>query len=287
MKLCTFPLFRLFMESNDVFFIVFGLFLLGYIIILFSSFLFMVVDEIWIAVFGRPLYTHLYLFPKTVSAQEEEILNKRIVFYNKLEEKNKKYFRHRMASFKNNCEFVCKEDFQLNTEAQVIISATYVMLTFGMRKYLFDVFDKIIIYPDVYYSTINEQYHQGEFNPRMKAVVFSWKHFYEGFSIDNNNLILGLHEFTHAIHYKSMKNQDASSLSFKKHFNNLIKVISQPEYKQRLINSTYFRIYAYTNHFEFISVIIEHYFETPDQFKKEFPELFANVSLMLNHKPSK
>lgn len=275
------------MESNEVFFIVFGLFLLGYIIILFSSFLFMVVDEIWIAVFGRPLYTHLYLFPKTVSAQEEEILNKRIVFYNKLEEKNKKYFRHRMASFKNNCEFVCKEDFQLNTEAQVIISATYVMLTFGMRKYLFDVFDKIIIYPDVYYSTINEQYHQGEFNPRMKAVVFSWKHFYEGFSIDNNNLNLGLHEFTHAIHYKSMKNQDASSLSFKKHFNNLIKVISQPEYKQRLINSTYFRIYAYTNHFEFISVIIEHYFETPDQFKKEFPELFANVSLMLNHKPSK
>ena len=192
-----------------------------------------------------------------------------------------------MASFKNNCEFVCKEDFQLNTEAQVIISATYVMLTFGMRKYLFDVFDKIIIYPDVYYSTINEQYHQGEFNPRMKAVVFSWKHFYEGFSIDNNNLNLGLHEFTHAIHYKSMKNQDASSLSFKKHFNNLIKVISQPEYKQRLINSTYFRIYAYTNHFEFISVIIEHYFETPEQFKKEFPELFANVSLMLNHKPLK
>ena len=93
-----------------------------------------------------------------------------------------------------------------------------------------------------------------------------------------------MHEFTHVIHYKSMKNQDASSLSFKKHFNNIIKDISQPEYKQRLIKSTYFRIYAYTNQFEFIAVLIEHYFETPEQFESEFPELFANVSKLLNHK---
>ena len=133
-----------------------------------------------------------------------------------------------------------------------------------MRKYLLNVFDKIILYPDVYYSTTNEQYHQGEFNPRMKAVVFSWKHFYEGFLIDNNNLNLGLHEFTHVIHYHSMRSNDGSSLTFKKHFEKIIRNIGQPEYKLRLINSTYFRIYAYTNPFEFISVLIEHYFETPE-----------------------
>ncbi|MFD0777392.1 hypothetical protein ACFQZF_01445 [Flavobacterium myungsuense] len=31
-----------------------------------------------------------------------------------------------------------------------------------------------------------------------------------------------------------------------------------------------------------MSVIIEHFFETPDQFKIEFPELYINVSKMLN-----
>ena len=272
------------MDEGWNFGVVLCLIFLGYIIILFSSFLFMVFDEISIAVCGRPLYIHLYLFPKKISEQEEQILRQHIVFYNKLDEKNKKYFRHRMASFIKEQQFIPKENFQITTENKVIISATYVMLTFGMRKYLFDVFNKIIIYPDVYFSTINEQYHQGEFNPRTKSVAFSWKHFYEGFSIDNNNLNLGLHEFTHVIHYKSMKNQDASSLSFKKHFNNIIKDISQPEYKQRLIKSTYFRIYAYTNQFEFIAVLIEHYFETPEQFESEFPELFANVSKLLNHK---
>ena len=284
MKLCTFPLLDLFMEEGFIIRVLIISFFFGSFFLYYSYLLITVFDQISISIFGRPLFIHLYLFPKTISVQEESVLDQRIVFYNKLDDKNKKYFRHRLSTFNRKYQFIPKEDFKMNTEAQVIISATYVMLTFGMRKYLLDAFNKIIIYPDVYYSTANEQYHQGEFNPRMKAIVFSWKHFYEGFLIDNNNLNLGLHEFTHAIHLNSLKSNDASSISFKKYYENIIKDISQPEYRLRLINSNYFRIYAYTNQFEFISVLIEHYFETPDLFKNEFPEMYANVSKMLNHK---
>lgn len=275
------------MDSSFTALVVVGLFLLSTVLVLFSAFIMMLVEDIWIAIFNRPLYIHFYVFPKSISIQEQLILDKNIVFYKKLDEKNKKYFRHRVASFNKKYQYVSKEDFQINTETQVLISATYVMLTFGMRKYLLDAFNKIIIYPDVYYSSSNNQYHQGEFNPRMKAVVFSWKHFYEGFMIDNNNLNLGLHEFTHAVHLNSLRSTDASSLSFKKHYDTIIRDVFQPAFKQRLIDSCYFRIYAYTNKFEFISVIIEHYFETPEQFKLEFPELYYNVSLMLNHHPTK
>jgi Mlc titration factor MtfA (ptsG expression regulator) len=158
------------------------------------------------------------------------------------------------------------------------------MLTFGMRRYLVDSFNKIIIYPEQYLSTQSQEYYKGEFNPRMKAVVFSWKDFIEGYEINNDNLNLGIHEFSHVVHFNSMKNNDASSLTFQKHYTKLSKEVNHPPNKQRLIESNYFRIYAYTNHYEFISVIIEHYFETPQIFKSEFPELFSNVSMMLNHK---
>jgi len=57
-----------------------------------------------------------------------------------------------------------------------------------------------------------------------------------------------------------------------------------PANRERLIQSNYFRVYAYTNQYEFLAVVIEHYFESPKQFKQEFPELFKNVSLMLNYK---
>ncbi|WP_410603855.1 zinc-dependent peptidase, partial [Bacillus sp. SIMBA_008] len=46
----------------------------------------------------------------------------------------------------------------------------------------------------------------------------------------------------------------------------------------------YFREYAYTNKFEFLAVILEHFFETPEIFKREFPELYLNVKTMINFK---
>jgi Mlc titration factor MtfA (ptsG expression regulator) len=189
-----------------------------------------------------------------------------------------------LASFKETYEFIPREDFEINREIQTLIAGTYVMLTFGMRRYLIDTFDKIIIYPEEYYSNQTEQYHKGEFNPRMKAVVFSWKDFTAGYEIGNDNLNLGIHEFSHVIHHHSLRSDDGSSLAFRKQHDRLYKEVNHAPNRQKLIDSEYFRIYAYTNHFEFISVIIEHYFETPNEFKTQFPELFENVSKMLNHK---
>lgn len=261
-----------------------GLMIFGAFFLLTINFILSLLDDVCLALFNKPLYIHFYLFPKKISEEEQFILRQKFTFYKNLSNKRKKYFHHRVAVFSKKYQFIAREDFQLNKENQILISATYVMLTFGMRKYLVDIFDKIIIYPEEYFSTHSEQYHKGEFNPRMKAVAFSWKHFYEGYEINNDNLNLGIHEFSHVIHHHSLRNNDASSLSFKKHFETIMKEINHPPNRQRLIDSNYFRIYAFTNQFEFISVIIEHYFETPEQFQMEFPELYSNVSKMLNHK---
>ncbi|HPW97207.1 MAG TPA: zinc-dependent peptidase [Flavobacterium sp.] len=264
--------------------LLFGILVIGAFLLYSIMFVLSLLDDIWISTFDRPLYVHLYLMPKKISEKERFLLIQNFDFYNKLSEKHKKYFHHRIAVFQKNYQFIARGDFQMNKEAQILISATYVMLTFGMRKFIVDVFDKIIIYPEEYFSTQTEDYHKGEFNPRMKAVAFSWKHFEAGCQISNDNLNLGIHEFSHVIHHHSLRNNDGSSLSFKKHFETIIKEVNHPPNRQRLVDSNYFRIYAYTNQFEFLSVIIEHYFETPQQFKNEFPELYANVSKMLNHK---
>jgi Mlc titration factor MtfA (ptsG expression regulator) len=264
--------------------ILFVLLVLGaallYILMFFISFL----DDIWIAFFGKPLYIHLYLKPKKITPEQEYILRQKFEFYKKLSDKEKVYFHHRIASFTEEYELISREDFVVTKEVQTLVAATYVMLTFGMRRYLIDSFNKIILYPDAYYSNTNQEYHKGEFNPVMKAVVFSWNDFIKGYEVDNDNLNLGIHEFTHVVHHHSMRNNDASSLNFRKHYQQLYKEVNHPPNRERLISSDYFRVYGYTNPYEFISVIVEHYFETPQLFKKEFPELFENVSLMLNHK---
>jgi len=60
--------------------------------------------------------------------------------------------------------------------------------------------------------------------------------------------------------------------------------VSETVFREQLMQSHYFRIYAFTNQFEFLAVILENYFETPLEFKTRFPDLYEKVGLMLNQK---
>lgn len=245
---------------------------------------FAVIEEMYMHIFKKPIYIHFYPRKKKLTPIQESILRQEFPFYKKLSLKHQGYFKHRVASFIARHEFIGKEDFVITDQVRVLVASTAVMLTFGMRRYLFEVINKVIIYPSVYMSTITNDYHKGEFNPRVKAVVFSWEDFVKGFENDNDNINLGLHEFSHVVHYHGRRNEDSSAIMFARIYKRITEDLDNAETRQRLVDSNYFRIYGYTNQFEFLAVIIEHYFETPQQFRQEFPELYKNVALMLNHR---
>lgn len=245
---------------------------------------FTIAEEMYMHVFQKPIYVHFYPKKRELTDAQASVLRQEFAFYKTLSDKHQRYFRHRVASFIARHKFIGKEGFAVDDRAKVLIASTAVMLTFGMRKYLFEIVDKIIIYPSAYLSTVTEEYHKGEFNPRVKAVVFSWEDFIKGFETGNDNLNLGLHEFSHVVHYHGTKNEDSSAILFIRMYKRITEDLKDAANTQKLVDSNYFRIYAYTNQFEFLAVIIEHYFETPQQFKQEFPELYRNVSIMLNHR---
>ena len=146
-----------------------------------------------------------------------------------------------------------------------------------------DVIDKIIIYPEAFYSNSNEAYHKGELNPQHSALVISWNDFLLGYEDDSDNINLGIHEFTHALHLNSLKNNDVSSLIFKTAFLELTDLLTaEEELRNKLIASKYFRDYAFTNQFEFVAVVVETFIETPDQFKQQFPRIYNKTREMLN-----
>ena len=258
---------------------------IGFIIVISVVLLFFrVIEPGYIAIYNKPLYIHFYPFPKKLSDLQQNILQNEFVFYKNLTQKEKKYFEYRVADFISEYEFIGKESLVVTDQMKVLIAATSTMLTFGMKNYLYEVFKRIIIYPEEYYSTIDEEYHKGEYNPRMRTLVFSWKHFLEGYRIDNDNHNLGLHEFAHALNFQALKSNDTSMIIFKDMYTEILEYIHRSENAERFMQSDYFRIYAYTNRFEFIAVILEHFFETPQQFKLKFPELYHKVELMINHK---
>jgi Mlc titration factor MtfA (ptsG expression regulator) len=268
----------------EIFFILVLLLLVLIVVFLFFATFFTVFEQLYAKIFKKPLYIHFYPFPKLLTVNQLEILSRDFQFYQQLSENNKKYFEHRVAKFISKKKFIGKDNFVITDEVKVLIAATSCMLTFGMRHYLYKGLEAIIVYPSVYLSTVSNEYHKGEFNPRMKVIAFSWEDFLEGFQNNNDNLNLGIHEFGHALHFYGLKSEDISALIFANMFEKISQQVNHKPNQQRLIESDYFRVYGYTNQFEFLAVILEHYFETPLEFKNEFPELFQNVSLMLNHK---
>jgi len=131
------------------------------------------------AIFEKPIYTHLYFSLRKLSDIERNVLQTEVDFYKKLSDKQKRYFEHRVSVFLKNHPIIPREDLVLTPAMKVLIASSSVALTFGLQQYTYRSFNVILIYPDIYYSTITEQYHKGEFNPKNKVLVFSWKHFLE------------------------------------------------------------------------------------------------------------
>lgn len=253
---------------------------LGYIIL---YYLFKMIEMAYVLKYKKPLYHHFYLFLRPLNNNQKTVLKQQFSFYNKLTNKEKLYFEHRVASFIKDKDFIGRDGLIITDEVQVLISATAVMLTFGFRDFYIGLISKIVVYPKEFFSNTNQRYHKGEFNPRLAALVISWEDFKKGFINEKDNINLGIHEFTHAIHINSIKERDVSSTIFSDSFKELSELLSTNEsLRNRLLESDYFRRYAFTNQFEFLAVIIENFIETPQTFKNQFPVVYMKVKQMLN-----
>ncbi|EDM45160.1 hypothetical protein SCB49_03529 [unidentified eubacterium SCB49] len=219
---------------------------------------------------------------KSLTSNQKQILEKEFSFYKSLSKKHQKQFRHRVASFIDDKEFVGRSGEIVTLEMQTLIAAVGCMLSFGRKEYLYDMIETIIIYPDEFYSSNNDAYHKGEFNPRLKVLVLSWKHFKDGYEVDNDNYNLGLHEFMHAMHLETRISKHIDGMRFKRHFHHIMARIADKDVRQKLDDKQFFRAYAFTNQFEFMAVITEYFFESPKDFKQHYPILYDHVNKALN-----
>lgn len=233
--------------------------------------------------FRKPLFNHIYLSLKRLTSEQQTILRNELFFYNKLSNKEKIYFQHRVAKLLDKIEFVGREKLKIDDHMKILILGTLVMITFGFRNYRISMLNKILLYPEAFYSNTNQNLHRGEFNPSYKAIVFSWEDVLLGYSIENDNFNLAIHEMIHALHIDCIKNKGFRAAIFLNGYIDIANFLeANADYRKRLIASEYFRDYAYTNQYEFLSVLIETFIETPHEFRGQFPELYNHVKTMLN-----
>jgi Mlc titration factor MtfA (ptsG expression regulator) len=228
-------------------------------------------------------FNHVYLRKRKLTNSQKSILRNNFKFYQKLSSKHQSNFEHRVYQIIKGTDFIGK-DIEVTEEMRIIMSATLVKLTFGLRDYNIESVERIIFYSEAFYSQTNKAYHKGEFNLGLKALVFSWKDVLHGYAIEDDNLNLAIHEFTHAIHFSYLRTRRSSTSAaiFLDSYVELSNMLdNDPKLKAKLVQSNFLRDYAFTNQFEFLSVIIETFIESPYQFKNDFPRIYNKVKTML------
>ncbi|MBT8263539.1 MAG: zinc-dependent peptidase [Bacteroidia bacterium] len=253
----------------------------GVVIVIVAIAIFRAFENWYAGRYNKPLFRH-YLVYKKLKPEQVKILEEEFLFYQNLSEKYKRQFRHRVATFISDKKFVGRESLEITDRIKILIASVGCMLSFGRKNYEYGLIEYILVYPGEFYSTVNDEHHKGEFNPREKALVLSWKHFEDGYKTNNDNFNLGIHEFMHAMQLEAKQRSDIDSSRFARQFQNILRRLTNEEVKHRLDETRYFREYAFTNQYEFMAVLAEYFIESPEDFKTHFPTLYKYTQNLLN-----
>lgn len=238
-------------------------------------------ESIYVQHKKKPYFIHFYLKTKELPSHLQVFLDENY-FYNTLDKRRKRYFAHRTFRFLEDTNFVGREGLVIDDFMRMQIAIMVTQLTFGMRHYLLEYLETIVIYPTSFYSILNKTENIGEFNPRSRALALSWRDFQKGNLHQDKGKSLGIHEITHAIHHNSIKNNNISCEIFYDTFLLLEKYLGSSEVREKIVETKILREYAYTDKFEFIAVLVEVFMESPKELKEKFPQIYYYVVQMLN-----
>lgn len=239
-------------------------------------------DSLYMMAFKKPPFLHHYGTLTDVSAEAITALEADFPFYNRLDAAHKQYFRHRTNQFLEHYAFVGR-GITITEEMRISVAATWVMLTFGMRNYLPDLFTTILLYPESFTAGDGET-RECEFNPMVKAVVFSWPYFKEGMEMSNDNFNPGLYQFARIMHiwYRLNDEADATASLYCSRYDKLLQYLDNPRNRERIEEAGYFAEDRFYSNEKFLAVMLQYFFETPDEFKKKLFGLHRKIALLIN-----
>jgi MtfA peptidase len=219
-----------------------------------------------------------------INNHHHDILHRYFSYYNHLSHEGKLKFLNRVSEFISRKKFFGMEGLEVKDEMKVLISASAIQLTFGLEKYLLEFFTTIRIYPRYFYSKLLKAELKGGAS-EAGVLMLSWEDFLLGYRHPHDNYNLGLHEMAHVLKINVLKGKDFDE-KFSFYLDEWLK-IGDSEFKKlkKRDKKSLLREYGGTNQHEFFAVCIEHFFENPDDFKEELPDIFNHLCFLLNQDP--
>jgi MtfA peptidase len=204
-------------------------------------------------------------------------------YFNDLPHESRLKFIQRVHHFKASKQFhfIGLED---NDDIAVLVSASAIQITFGLKNYMMSYFKDIYVLADAYQMDNEEELYIGHVAP--DGIYLSMKHFLYGYSHKTkDNINVAVHEMAHALVYNNFFAQYGVDphfrLNYEKFSSSTGAILADVITNRR----SYLRSYAFSNLHEFWAVSVEAFFVNPAGLKMNMPELYEVLCRVLNQDP--
>lgn len=211
--------------------------------------------------------------PPDLSAELRTFLERNHGFYQRLNETEKRRFRGRIALFNMGTDWepLAFPEDSLPPDVQVAISAQAVMLTFHREVFLFEAFEKVIIFPRPFPTPEHPYDHASELHQTDGCLLFSAEQVMLAFVKPYQWYNVALHEYARAfmLQYPTAPWPAMAD-------ENLWEALQQISGMSRVYVESVIGIQGS----ELLPVAIHHYFVFPERFAQLLPELdkvFSNI----------
>jgi len=206
-------------------------------------------------------------------------------FYRKLSFRKKLSFEKKVKLFLNSFEYRVREGMEMTPEVKAVLGGAAIRMTFYLPDECFDYYNVIVLFPEPYHSRVTGHYHKGEVNPGARAIVLSWSSIKQGLDPHDDGLNVLIHEYAHALYFEHKLMNEEYEVFNEEAFRRFMEQAEIELEKLRTGEPHFLRKYASTNKEEFFAVATESFFERSAAFKKELPELYGTLVLLLRQDP--
>jgi Mlc titration factor MtfA (ptsG expression regulator) len=230
----------------------------------------------------RPFVQDYPAVTETVFNNYSFIIGSLFNYFNELPKHLQYRFVSRVHEYKQSKKFHYI-GLEKNDDTAVLVSASAIQVTFGLKNYKMQHFSDIYILADAYRMDDDEELYIGHVAP--DGIYLSWKHFLYGYSTRNNNINVAIHEMSHALLYNNFFAQLGIDKNFRLNYERFSSTTG-PIFADVITNRrSFLRSYAFTNLHEFWAVSAEAFFEDPNGLKMHMPDLYEALCRVFNQDP--
>lgn len=226
-----------------------------------------------------------HMIPADRRGAYERVLAAFSTYYNGLNEDNRQRFVVRLERLFKEMRFVADRGYEVRPDMKIVVLSALVQVTFGLDRFTLNEYNLIELKAGDYVNKETGKVFRGHVDTKRKSITLSWPGVQKGFQIPDDAYNSCIHEFSHCLVIENSKSGFLAKFFDLDDWQAWKRDSHQALLELRADDDPFMRKYAATNMMEFFAVAVETFFEQPQQFKVQLPELYKRLGALLNQDP--